>query len=259
MPSLDDLAPYRRAKLLWAFAHFGVAGIEEMMRECAGRPCMEGPRPGFTPPVAVVGDDGRAHLLRGDRMLCGEAETERGWLHKQHCDFHQDSDGAYERTSAAVPAGFQLESVVAAWHVRPAQQRSGVFEVPPHERCRGAWHRTQHDWPPAPAKTAAVRRMRAALVEALGPYCHLCGLFPGRMVDHDHETGLVRGLLCALCNRSLEECPHVDCCPKAEYMARPPAAALGLSYPRHLEWNPSAARRAQVIGDLGFDPFDEPR
>ncbi|MEU9230315.1 endonuclease domain-containing protein [Streptomyces massasporeus] len=42
--------------------------------------------------------------------------------------------------------------------------------------------------------------MRTALVDAIGPDCHLCGLYPGAMVDHDHETGLVRGLLCVRCS-----------------------------------------------------------
>ncbi|MFF7130478.1 endonuclease domain-containing protein [Streptomyces sp. NPDC008240] len=86
-------------------------------------------------------------------------------------------------------------------------------------------------WPPRPARTASIRRLRAALVDALGPDCHLCGLYPGAMVDHDHQTGQVRGLLCALCNRVLEECPHLTGCPRADYMLDPPAAGLNLTYP----------------------------
>ena len=47
------------------------------------------------------------------------------------------------------------------------------------------------------------------LVEAAGGVCAICGEPPvkGRgkklVVDHDHETGNLRGLLCAPCNASL--------------------------------------------------------
>ena len=41
-----------------------------------------------------------------------------------------------------------------------------------------------------------------------GGVCALCGAPPKTMrlaVDHDHKTGIVRGLLCGLCNRGLRE------------------------------------------------------
>jgi hypothetical protein len=61
--------------------------------------------------------------------------------------------------------------------------------VPAGERCAGGGHY----WPPPPVRTASIRRLRQALVDELGAVCHLCGALPGRMVDHDHESGLVRG------------------------------------------------------------------
>ncbi|MGW9031359.1 hypothetical protein ACWGQ5_46515 [Streptomyces sp. NPDC055722] len=71
MPTLDDLTPYRRAKLLWEFAHFGVDGIEEMVRERAGKPChLSGVAKPSLPRVAVLGADGRYHLMSDDRMIC---------------------------------------------------------------------------------------------------------------------------------------------------------------------------------------------
>lgn len=253
---LDDLPPYRRAKLLWHYAHFGVGGVEQLVRDSVGIPCL--PRPGEprSAPTAVLGDDGRAHLISNGRMLCAETETERGWEHHEYCDWLEGESGPQDRGRGATPAGFRYESAQTVWFVRPTGQPMDPLAVLPTQRCHGARHRTLHHWAPTPAKTATVRRFRAALVEALGPYCHLCTVHPGSMVDHDHETGLVRGLLCALCNRSLEQCPHVSGCPKSDYMARPPAARLGLMYPSHLEWKPKESTRVEKIELLGFDPFE---
>lgn len=62
---------------------------------------------------------------------------------------------------------------------------------------------------------ARVRRMRAngieiteseyvGLVEAAGGCCQICGRNPdGLHLDHCHETGRVRGLLCSTCNTGL--------------------------------------------------------
>jgi hypothetical protein len=33
--------------------------------------------------------------------------------------------------------------------------------------------------------------------------CELCNTRPGRVVDHDHGSGIVRGFLCGLCNTGL--------------------------------------------------------
>jgi hypothetical protein len=46
-----------------------------------------------------------------------------------------------------------------------------------------------------------------ALIEAQGNACAICGAHPpkGRRlhIDHDHETGAVRGLLCSRCNQGV--------------------------------------------------------
>ena len=46
----------------------------------------------------------------------------------------------------------------------------------------------------------------ARLLEAQGGGCAICGATPKTRrlhVDHDHATGMVRGLLCHRCNRAL--------------------------------------------------------
>jgi len=47
-----------------------------------------------------------------------------------------------------------------------------------------------------------------AMMERQGGVCAICGAPPSETrslnVDHDHETGAIRGLLCTLCNTHLE-------------------------------------------------------
>lgn len=42
-----------------------------------------------------------------------------------------------------------------------------------------------------------------ARIGKTGGMCEACGDRPGRFVDHDHETGTVRGILCSGCNLAL--------------------------------------------------------
>ena len=68
-----------------------------------------------------------------------------------------------------------------------------------------------------------------AIYEAQGGVCALCqrarGLSRRLSVDHDHETGLVRGLLCNTCNKflgHLRDSPHAFV-RGAYYLLHPPA------------------------------------
>lgn len=81
------------------------------------------------------------------------------------------------------------------------------------EECGGSFRRDRRG-PTAPycspcAVVIRRRRERAkkygitvAQLVALGDDCLICGS-PGTCVDHDHETGAVRGLLCRPCNQAL--------------------------------------------------------
>lgn len=55
--------------------------------------------------------------------------------------------------------------------------------------------------------TQALKAQHDELIAELGPTCGICGQLPkpGRRlsIDHDHITGLVRGLLCPRCNVAL--------------------------------------------------------
>jgi hypothetical protein len=47
------------------------------------------------------------------------------------------------------------------------------------------------------------RREVDAMILAQGGVCAACKVDPPQHVDHDHETGAVRGMLCSPCNQAL--------------------------------------------------------
>lgn len=71
--------------------------------------------------------------------------------------------------------------------------------------------------------------------------CAVCREAPGQVLDHDHDTGLVRGLLCKSCNRREGQCAggEILCSPDRtlpcfpEYWQDPPAAWLNWTHERH--------------------------
>ncbi|AEV52125.1 recombination endonuclease [Rhodococcus phage RGL3] len=74
----------------------------------------------------------------------------------------------------------------------------------------------------------------AAIYEAQGGSCAICQRAKGTgrkrlSVDHDHETGMVRGLLCSKCNRDVLGHLHDDVdafLRGAEYLRSPPARGV---------------------------------
>jgi hypothetical protein len=66
----------------------------------------------------------------------------------------------------------------------------------------------------------------AKLREHQGKGCAICRQERTLVVDHDHATGLIRGLICAHCNVS--EGAGLDQPWMVEYRANPPAARIGL-------------------------------
>lgn len=64
------------------------------------------------------------------------------------------------------------------------------------------------------------------LMEFQGARCALCPVGEDLVLDHDHDTGLIRGYLCRGCNTSEgagNQHPIF-----VEYRRRPPAAVLGI-------------------------------
>jgi hypothetical protein len=77
--------------------------------------------------------------------------------------------------------------------LRPCSRCGGEF--------RGAGPRCIHCL--REAKYGITRAEVAALTEAQGGTCAFCDRTQGLVLDHDHETGQVRGVLCGPCNTAL--------------------------------------------------------
>jgi hypothetical protein len=110
------------------------------------------------------------------------------------------------------------------WKITLLDTTADPIDVPRRARC--PLPETRDLWPAPVDPTTRLGRIRRLLLDALGPRCHACDRRPGQIIDHDHLSGLVRGLVCRHCNTALERCVHVSGCLWGDYLNNPPAWPL---------------------------------
>lgn len=174
------------------------------------------PRRGI--PLSRPGDDGLYHLVSEAGLWCGCRESARPVAPELDHDLAQ-----HER----VPAWWG-DGRSGRWNVTLREETLGPEMVPYGKRCPlppriGAWA-------PYCGQQSPESRIRRVLIDSSGRACAICGVAPGTVVDHDHFSGLVRGLICIDCNSRVDWCPHVRDCMFADYLNSPPAADLRLKY-----------------------------
>lgn len=128
-------------------------------------------------------------------------------------------------------------------------------EVPRARWCERAMRRGYHPhW-----GTGQRRRIIEAVVELCGHGCGACATGWGSMIDHDHATGLVRGLVCPDCNSRTRVCYHAAGCRRGDYIDDPPALSLGLEYPGWWEelWYRNSERVERVRAVVDRLPISE--
>ncbi|WP_316782903.1 endonuclease domain-containing protein [Streptomyces sasae] len=262
--TLNDLPESRRETLLWKRAWWMTyEDVDEWVRERSQHPCLSRQLGTWDAQAvrAVLGDDGRYHLVDAKGVLCSGTVHPRPLTNGQACGTRLRhaksvtwlSDGTPLRAGVTIPLQLHrsgevwFEHAEVAWQVVLTDAERAPSLTQYAERCPGYLR----EWP-APVGTTAVARVRARLIEEMGEACQACGSLPGVYVDHDHVTGQVRGLLCADCNTRVDGCPHPDGCVYASYLAAPPAAPLGLTYPNHRKvWATEKAK----IEFVGLDPY----
>lgn len=79
--------------------------------------------------------------------------------------------------------------------------------------CKKCWRKYQYEWGKRNKATSA-EKVRASfhsisveymrdILDSHGPLCDICGQEAKLVIDHDHITGAIRGLLCNHCNSGL--------------------------------------------------------
>jgi hypothetical protein len=263
MAGLDEWPAHRREALLWHYSlELDYDGVDDLVRSAESGACdWQWNQRHDGHPTAKLGDDGRYHLLRAGVLLCsevrqptlGQVQFPVNGLHPHQRQFSWWTDGdAYRIFPPPSTVDWQdhVGSNEVRWSVGLAAVEEEPTTVPPRLRCNYSPGRSE--WPPFINEALAVGRLRRRLIDHGGPMCHACGLRTGVTIDHDHFTGLVRGLLCAHCNTRVDYCTHLTNCRWAAYLNEPPALALGLRHHAPKKVRKDHQRRIEL---MGFDPF----
>ncbi|MGL6235590.1 MAG: endonuclease domain-containing protein [Segniliparus sp.] len=95
------------------------------------------------------------------------------------------------------------------------------------------------------SKKSPGRRARDELVAELGELCHCCWTNHAVVLDHDHISNLVRGVLCHRCNTAVDRCLHAGGCRFADYLNNPPALKFHMRY----RGDRDSKRNAELLWD----------
>ncbi|MEU6591635.1 endonuclease VII domain-containing protein [Streptomyces sp. NPDC046881] len=173
-------------------------------------------------PLAAFARD--RHRRDGLQVHCRECVAEYGAAHYRR---RREAMGKPVREKADVPAGHKLcrscgqVKPHSEWH-RNATASDGLSTR--CKACRAALGREDHL-----RRTYGITRAeRDRLVTSQGGVCCICLAAPPAHVDHCHETGRVRGVLCFSCNAAL-----------GQFKDQPEVIRRAAAYVEGIAWKPT--------------------
>ena len=160
----------------------------------------------------------------GLQVQCRECVAEYSAAHYRR---RQESKGKSVREKADVPAGHKLCRTCgevrphSEWH-RNATAPDGLSTR--CKACRAVRGRQDH----LKRQYGLTEAERDELIASQGGVCCICLSAPAAHVDHCHNTGRVRGVLCFSCNAAL-----------GQFKDRPDAIRRAAAYVEGSPWKPT--------------------
>ncbi|MFF0462159.1 endonuclease VII domain-containing protein [Streptomyces mexicanus] len=173
-------------------------------------------------PLAAFARD--RHRRDGLQVYCRECVAEYSAAHYRR---RREAIGKPVRERVEVPAGHKFCRTCgevkphSEWH-RNASASDGLSTR--CKACRAVQGRQGH----LKRQYGLTEAERDRLIAAQGGVCCICLSAPPEHVDHCHETGRVRGVLCFSCNAAL-----------GQFKDRPDAIRRAAAYVEGIAWKPT--------------------